>query len=136
MCVNRFIILINLTTTNTYTHNKMSTKSIILPFLLLIIFVSSSQASRQLWDSGFHEFFSKNGFHGLSGFHENAFHKNGDFMTSTHTCSMEGPCKGKKLTCPAECYKSTNVEKEGYKSTSKTGGCSMDCTSKCIATCN
>ncbi|ESQ50545.1 hypothetical protein EUTSA_v10022963mg [Eutrema salsugineum] len=104
----------------------MSPKSIFLPILLLIIFVSSSQASRQLWDGGFGGM-----FHGFPG-----FHGNGDLMNPTHTCTVQGPCYGKKLTCPAECYKSTNVEKEGYKSTSKSGGCSMDCTEKCIAHCS
>ncbi|KAF8084144.1 hypothetical protein N665_0732s0002 [Sinapis alba] len=124
----------------------MSTKSIFLPFLLLIIFVSSSQASRQLWDSGFHEFLSKSGFHGINkvhgihGFHHGThgipkFPGAGDIMNGLHTCSMQGPCKGKKLKCPATCYKSTNVNREGYKSTSKSGGCSFDCSTKCSATC-
>ncbi|KAH0867078.1 hypothetical protein HID58_074100 [Brassica napus] len=109
----------------------MSTKSILLPFLLLIMFVTSSQASRQLWDSEFHDFFSKSGFHGI-----NKFPGTGNFMSGVHTCSMQGPCKGKKLKCPETCYKSTNVNKEGYKSTSKSGGCSFDCTTKCSATCS
>ncbi|KAF8093541.1 hypothetical protein N665_0383s0166 [Sinapis alba] len=100
----------------------MSTKSIILPFLLLIIFVSTSQAGRQLWDGGFSGLFrSKSG--------------NVNWMNPTHTCTMQGPCNGKKLACPAQCYKSSNINKEGYRSTSKSGGCSFDCTNKCIATC-
>lgn len=126
--------------THTHTHNKMSTKSILLPLALLIIFVSASQASRQLWDTGFSQIFgSKSGFEGLHGFHGKAGGAgggigNGD-MTA-HTCTAQGPCNGKKLTCPENCFKSSNVEKEGYKSTSKSGGCSFDCTNKCIASCN
>lgn len=128
----------------------MSKKYILLPFLLLLIFVSSSQASRQLWDSEFHDFFSKSGFHGINkvhgihgfhGFHHGThgmpkFPGTGSFISGEQTCSMQGPCKGKKLKCPETCYKSTNVNKEGYKSTSKSGGCSFDCTTKCSATCS
>ncbi|CAH8392587.1 unnamed protein product [Eruca vesicaria subsp. sativa] len=126
----------------------MSTKSFLLP-CLLIIFVSSSQASRQLWDSAFHEFFSKSGFHGESINGINKVHGIQGFHHGTHgipkfprtdfsvqTCSMQGPCKGKKLKCPETCYKSTNVNKEGYKSTSRSGGCSFDCTTTCAATCS
>ncbi|KAG2302975.1 hypothetical protein Bca4012_061332 [Brassica carinata] len=105
----------------------MCKKSILLPFLLLIIFVSTSQASRQLWDGGL--FGSKSGVNGIPGFQGNV-----NWMNPTHTCTMQGPCHGKKLTCPAECYKSSNVNKEGYRSSSKSGGCSFDCT-KCTASC-
>ncbi|AEC06837.1 hypothetical protein AtNW77_Chr2g0236801 [Arabidopsis thaliana] len=124
----------------------MFTKSILLPFLLVIIFVSASQASRQLWDSGISEMFgSKSGFHhGFSGFSGSsggaggAGGSFGDMMNAggAHTCSAQGACSGKKLTCPEECYKSTNVNKDGYKSTSRSGGCSFDCTTKCAATCS
>ncbi|EOA32115.1 hypothetical protein CARUB_v10015365mg [Capsella rubella] len=121
----------------------MFTKSILLPFLLIIIFVSSSQGSRQLWDSGFSEMFgSKSGFHGFSGFSSgNSGVSGGGFgfgnvMNPTQTCPAQGPCNGKKLTCPEECYKSTNVNKDGFKSTSRSGGCSFDCTTKCAASCS
>ncbi|CAH8344041.1 unnamed protein product [Eruca vesicaria subsp. sativa] len=108
----------------------MSTKSIILPFLLLIILVSTSQASRQLWEGLNNHLGSKSGLNGIPGFHGKV-----NWMNPTHTCTMQGPCQGKKLTCPAECYKSSNVNKEGYQSKSKSGGCSFDCTKKCIASC-
>ncbi|XP_010489451.1 PREDICTED: uncharacterized protein LOC104767119 [Camelina sativa] len=120
----------------------MFTKSILLPFLLIIIFVSASQASRQLWDGGFSQMFgSKSGFHGFSGFSgtsggSGGGFASGDVMNPTHTCSAQGPCSGKKLTCPEQCYKSTNVNKDGYKSTSRSGGCSFDCTTKCTASCS
>ncbi|VVA99550.1 unnamed protein product [Arabis nemorensis] len=105
----------------------MSTRSILLPFFLLLIFVSGSQAGRQLWE-GFGEMFHK--LHGtFGGFNH------GDMMNGTHTCSTEGACSGKKLTCPENCFKSSNVEKEGYKSTSRSGGCSYDC-NKCTASCS
>lgn len=120
---------------STHTHKEMSTKSILLPFLLIIIFVSASQASRQLWDTGFSSFFSKSGFSGLSGFHGSTGGGFGHGDMSTHTCAAQGPCSGKKLTCPETCYKSTNVNKDGYQSTSRSGGCSFDCTTKCSVTC-
>ncbi|KFK40278.1 hypothetical protein AALP_AA3G354300 [Arabis alpina] len=106
----------------------MSTKSIILPLFVLLIFISGSQASRQLLWEGFGEM-----FHKLPGFHVTA--GGGDMMNGTHSCSAQGPCSGKQLTCPENCFKTTNVEKEGYKSTSRTGGCSYDCT-KCTAACS
>lgn len=109
-------------------NNKMSKTSILLPFLLLIIFISTSQASRELWDGGL--FGSKSAVKGIPGFHGNV-----NWMNPTRTCTMKGPCQGKKLTCPAECYKSSNVNKEGYRSSSKSGGCTFDCTKKCIASC-
>ncbi|EFH62507.1 hypothetical protein ARALYDRAFT_480832, partial [Arabidopsis lyrata subsp. lyrata] len=117
-------------------------KSIFLLFLLIIVFVSASQASRQLWDGGISEMFgSKSGFHGFSGFSGSSGGAGGSFgdmmnAGGAHTCSAQGACKGKKLTCPEECYKSTNVNKDGYKSTSRSGGCSFDCTTKCAATCS
>ncbi|CAF1718645.1 unnamed protein product [Brassica rapa] len=109
-------------------NNKMSKTSILLPFLLLIIFVSTSQANRQLWDGGL--LGSKSGVNGIPGLQGNV-----NWMNPTHTCTMQGPCRGKKLTCPAACYKSSNVNKEGYKSSSKSGGCTFDCTNKCTASC-
>ncbi|CAN8270922.1 unnamed protein product [Cochlearia groenlandica] len=114
----------------------MSTKSILLPILLLTIFMISttSLASRQLSDNNIDSMFESksSGLKGFPNISGGGF-GHGDMMT--HTCPNQGPCSGKKLTCPENCYKSTKVDKEGYKHTSRSGGCSMDCTSKCIATC-
>ncbi|CAH9093587.1 unnamed protein product [Cuscuta epithymum] len=59
----------------------------------------------------------------------------GGVIRPTVVCNKKGPCKGKKLACPASCFKSYSRAGKGYGGGGGGGGCSFDCTKKCAASC-
>lgn len=52
-------------------------------------------------------------------------------------CTEPGPCHGKRLTCPARCFRSYSYTSEdgGGGGGGGGGGCSFDCTKRCEAYC-
>lgn len=70
------------------------------------------------------------GFGGPKG----GFGKSG-VIRSNVVCKEKGPCLGKKLICPAKCYKSYSSAGKGYGFGGAAGGCTMDCKKKCVAYC-
>ncbi|XP_055804602.1 glycine-rich cell wall structural protein 1.0-like [Solanum dulcamara] len=59
----------------------------------------------------------------------------GGVIRSSVVCKDKGPCLGKKLICPAKCYKSYSSAGKGYGFGGGSGGCTMDCKKKCVAYC-
>lgn len=131
----------------------MFTKSILLAFLLLIIFVSAAESARQNNGNDGMGFGGIPGFAGIPGF-GNGFPGNGvgggygggfggpsggfgkgGVVRPTVTCREKGPCNGKKLRCPAKCFTSFSRSGKGYGGGGGGGGCTMDCKRKCIAYC-
>lgn len=60
---------------------------------------------------------------------------NSGTIRPTVVCKNKGPCLGKKLRCPAKCFKSYSGSGKGYGYGGGGGGCTMDCKKKCIAYC-
>ncbi|MCD7467686.1 hypothetical protein HAX54_005251 [Datura stramonium] len=56
-------------------------------------------------------------------------------ITYSVVCKEKGPCLGKKLRCPAKCYKSYSNAGKGYGYGGGSGGCTIDCKKKCVAYC-
>ncbi|RLN33081.1 eggshell protein 2A-like [Panicum miliaceum] len=50
-------------------------------------------------------------------------------------CAEQGPCRGKRLTCPARCFRSFSYKGKNGGGGGGGGGCSFDCASRCVATC-
>ncbi|XP_009601570.2 cold and drought-regulated protein CORA-like [Nicotiana tomentosiformis] len=59
----------------------------------------------------------------------------GGIIRPTVVCKDKGPCLGKKLRCPAKCFKSYSSKGKGYGYGGGSGGCTMDCKKKCVAYC-
>ncbi|PHU26395.1 hypothetical protein BC332_04727 [Capsicum chinense] len=59
----------------------------------------------------------------------------GGVITASVVCKEKGPCFGKKLKCPAKCYKSYSSAGKGFGFGGGSGGCTMDCKKKCVAYC-
>ncbi|XP_019162106.1 PREDICTED: glycine-rich cell wall structural protein-like [Ipomoea nil] len=59
----------------------------------------------------------------------------GGVVRPTVVCKEKGPCYGKKLTCPAKCFKSFAKGGKGYGYGGGGGGCTVDCKKKCSAYC-
>jgi hypothetical protein len=62
----------------------------------------------------------------------------GDALVRPSTvCTEPGPCHGKRLTCPARCFRSYSYTSEdgGGGGGGGGGGCSFDCTKRCEAYC-
>ncbi|CAH2078354.1 unnamed protein product [Thlaspi arvense] len=130
----------------------MFTKSFLLASLLLIIFVSSTQSARHKsgndgsgfgvpgfpgipgFGNGFPGPGFSGGYGGGSGGPSGGYGKGG-VVRPTVTCREKGPCNGKKLRCPAKCFKSFSRSGKGYGGGGGGGGCTMDCKKKCIAYC-
>ncbi|RAL44817.1 hypothetical protein DM860_003576 [Cuscuta australis] len=71
------------------------------------------------------------GFGGPGG----GYGKGGVVRPPAVVCKEKGPCRGKKLTCPAKCYKSFSRSGKGYGGGGGGGSCTVDCTKKCAAYC-
>lgn len=59
----------------------------------------------------------------------------GGVVRPTVVCKDKGPCYGKKLRCPAKCFKSFAKGGKGYGYGGGGGGCTVDCKKKCSAYC-
>ncbi|XP_040385435.1 shematrin-like protein 2 [Oryza brachyantha] len=59
----------------------------------------------------------------------------GGVEVPTVVCSDKGPCYGKKVACPSKCFWSYSRSGNGYGAGGGGGSCSIDCKTKCTATC-
>ncbi|KAF0914511.1 hypothetical protein E2562_028987 [Oryza meyeriana var. granulata] len=59
----------------------------------------------------------------------------GGVEVPTVVCSDKGPCYGKKVACPKKCFWSYSRSGNGYGAGGGGGSCSIDCKTKCTATC-
>ena len=59
-------------------------------------------------------------------------YRRGAVVPPSTVCPQDGPCHGKRLTCPPRCFRTFSY---GDKNVGGGGGCSFDCTERCAATC-
>ncbi|CAN6202923.1 unnamed protein product [Urochloa humidicola] len=62
-------------------------------------------------------------------------YQRGAVVPPSVVCAEEGPCHGKRLTCPARCFRSYSYKSAHGGGGGGGGGCSFDCTTRCAATC-
>ncbi|CAN6170786.1 unnamed protein product [Urochloa humidicola] len=64
-------------------------------------------------------------------------YRRGAVVPPSVVCTEQGPCHGKRLTCPARCFRSYSYKSAhgGGGGGGGGGGCSFDCTTRCAATC-
>ncbi|CAM0146956.1 unnamed protein product [Urochloa decumbens] len=62
-------------------------------------------------------------------------YRRGAVVPPSVVCAEKGPCQGKRLTCPARCFRSYSYKSAHGGGGGGGGGCSFDCTSRCAATC-
>ncbi|WVZ61726.1 hypothetical protein U9M48_011555 [Paspalum notatum var. saurae] len=62
-------------------------------------------------------------------------YRRGAVVPPSTVCAQDGPCRGKRLTCPARCFRTFSYRGKNGGGGGGGGGCSFDCTSRCAATC-
>ena len=62
-------------------------------------------------------------------------YRRGAVVPPSTVCAEQGPCRGKRLTCPARCFRSFSYKGKNGGGGGGGGGCSFDCTTRCVATC-
>ncbi|RLM87345.1 eggshell protein 2A-like [Panicum miliaceum] len=62
-------------------------------------------------------------------------YRRGAVVPPSMVCAEQGPCRGKRLTCPVRCFRSFSYKGKNGGGGGGGGGCSFDCTSRCVATC-
>ena len=62
-------------------------------------------------------------------------YRRGAVVPPSMVCAEQGPCRGKRLTCPARCFRSFSYKGKNGGGGGGGGGCSFDCTTRCVATC-
>ncbi|RCV09371.1 hypothetical protein SEVIR_2G026900v4 [Setaria viridis] len=62
-------------------------------------------------------------------------YRRGAVVPPSMVCAEQGPCRGKRLTCPARCFRSFSYKGAHGGGGGGGGGCSFDCTTRCVATC-
>ncbi|KAJ1287596.1 hypothetical protein BS78_02G021900 [Paspalum vaginatum] len=78
------------------------------------------------------------GFFGGAGWGEGGGglgYRRGAVVPPSTVCPRDGPCRGKRLTCPARCFRTFSYRDKNGGGGGGGGGCSFDCTSRCAATC-
>ncbi|GJN10386.1 hypothetical protein PR202_ga28474 [Eleusine coracana subsp. coracana] len=63
------------------------------------------------------------------------WYRRGAVVPPSTVCAERGPCHGKRLTCPARCFKSYSYRSKNGGGGGGGGGCSFDCTKRCVASC-
>ncbi|XP_062190126.1 uncharacterized protein LOC133893170 [Phragmites australis] len=62
-------------------------------------------------------------------------YRRGAVVPPSTVCAEQGPCHGKRLTCPAKCFKSFSYGGKHGGGGGGGGGCSFDCSRRCVASC-
>lgn len=62
-------------------------------------------------------------------------YRRGVVVPPSTVCPQDGPCRGKRLTCPPRCFRTFSYGGKNGGGGGGGGGCSFDCTERCAATC-